>query len=122
MPGLLVLQDLPAVILEEDSSKALRVEALGYDYYYPTTPQGYITFIRSFTVGTTKICQKIMKNQMSAIEASYSRHLINEKVLHDFRSSLSAATSDVLMILICGRIQQTKTQRRQPLDSVRPED
>ena len=39
MPGLLVLQDLPAVILEEDSSKTLGVEALAYDYYYPTTPQ-----------------------------------------------------------------------------------
>lgn len=40
MPGRLVLQDLPAIISEVDSSKKPAVEAMAYDYYTPQPIEG----------------------------------------------------------------------------------
>ena len=55
---------------------------------------------------------------MSAMKKGYSRLLINENVLRDSESPLSAATSDVLMMAFFGGIERTETQWHQLLDSV----
>ncbi|MCJ1261428.1 hypothetical protein MMC22_001292 [Lobaria immixta] len=120
MPGRLVLQDLPAVILEVDSSKKPEIEAMPYDYYTPQPIKGarvyyFRTVLHSWN---DEICQKILRNQMSAMKKGYSRLLINERVLHDFGVSLSPAASDVLMLVTCGGIQRTETEWRRLLDSV----
>lgn len=136
MSGRLVLQDLPAVILEVDSRKTPGFEAMAYDYHTPQPVEGKLQgskaemsyslcigakvyYFRSvFHSWNDKICQKILKNQMSAMERGYSRLLINEKVLHDSRSSLSAATSDVMMMVMNGGIERTESQWHQLLSSV----
>ncbi|MCJ1270763.1 hypothetical protein MMC22_010660 [Lobaria immixta] len=120
MPGRLVLQDLPAVISEVDSSKEPVVEAMAYDYYTPQPIEGARAYyFRSvFHSWNDEISQKILKNQMSAMKRGYSRLLINENILRDSESPLSAATSDVLMMAFFGGIERTETQWHQLLDSV----
>ncbi|MCJ1426479.1 hypothetical protein MMC29_004382 [Sticta canariensis] len=120
MPGRLVLQDLPAIISEVDSSKKPEVEAMAYDYYTPQPIEGArIYYFRAvFHSWNDEICQKILKNQMSAMRKGYSRLLINEMVLHDSEVPLYAAAADVQMMVILGGIERTETQWRQLLDSV----
>ncbi|KAL4868719.1 hypothetical protein BDV12DRAFT_185763 [Aspergillus spectabilis] len=113
----LILQDLPTVVAGHDSKG---IEPMAYSFMDPQPVKGARTyyFRAIFHDWPDHICQKILRNTISAMDSDHSRILIVDFVLPDTDTPLLQASLDIQMMSIGSGIERSKLQWTELLQSV----
>jgi hypothetical protein len=119
LPGKLVLQDLPKVVIGVSGREA-GIEAMAYSFLDTQPVQGARAyyFRAIFHDWPDYICRQILRNTMAAMAADYSRILIVDFVLPDTDTPLLQASLDIQMMSIGAGVERSESQWRDLLHSV----
>lgn len=103
LPGLLMLQDQPAVIAEVPNSIMHSFLAQSHDFFTPEP----IKFARTYFLHSVlhdwgdEDCLRILANLKPALKPGYSKVLFNEIVLSEEKPTLHATSMDMMMLAHC---------------------
>ncbi|KAL5341090.1 S-adenosyl-L-methionine-dependent methyltransferase [Aspergillus crustosus] len=117
LPGRLILQDLPAVVAGHEGEG---VEAMAYSFMDPQPVKGARAyyFRAIFHDWPDHICQKILRNTISAMDPAHSRIVIVDFVLPDTDTPLLQASLDIQMMSIGSGVERSQRQWTELLQSV----
>ena len=102
-PGLLILQDQPAVIAEVPTSIMHNFLAQPHDFFTPEP----VKFARAYYLHSIlhdwgdADCLRILANLRPALKPGYSRVLFNEIVLSEEKPTIQATSMDMMMLAHC---------------------
>ncbi|KAJ5123764.1 hypothetical protein N7448_009861 [Penicillium atrosanguineum] len=118
LPGKMVLQDLPEVVNGVTGGDGINV--MGYSFMDPQPVQGArVYYFRAiFHDWPDHICQRILRNTISAMAPDYSRILIVDFVLPDTETPIMQASMDIQMMSIGAGVERSEHQWRSLLHSV----
>ncbi|KAK4894567.1 hypothetical protein LTR27_007208 [Elasticomyces elasticus] len=104
-------QDLPDTI-KNNASPPEGVESMSYDFFTPQPVKcARIYLFRSVCHDwDDSHSRKLLSNTVAAMDAEYSRLLIDDWVLPDFGASLKATNMDVNMMIMFDAMERTKNQ------------
>jgi hypothetical protein len=103
LPGLLILQDQPAVIAEVPTSLMHEFISQPHDFFIPEP----VNFARTYFLHSIlhdwgdADCLRILANLKPALKPGYSRVLFNEIVLSEEKPTLHATSMDMMMLAHC---------------------
>jgi hypothetical protein len=103
LPGLLILQDQPAVIAEVPASIMDSFLAQPHDFFTPEP----VKFARAYFLHSIlhdwgdADCLRILENLKPALKPGYSRVLFNEIVLSEEKPTIQATSMDMMMLAHC---------------------
>jgi hypothetical protein len=103
LPGLLILQDQPAVIAEVPTSIMHSFLAQPHDFFTPEP----VKFARTYFLHSVlhdwgdADCLRILANLKPALKPGYSRVLFNEIVLSEENPTIHATSMDMMMLAHC---------------------
>ena len=119
LPGRVILQDLPDVV-NGVSGRHDGIDVMGYDFLDPQPIEGArVYYFRAiFHDWPDDICQKILRNTISAMVPGHSRILIVDFVLPDTDAPLMQAALDIQMMSIGAGVERSKSQWKDLLLSV----
>ncbi|EPS31670.1 hypothetical protein POX_d06137 [Penicillium oxalicum] len=119
VPGRLVLQDLPEVV-NKSLCSGPSIEVMPYNFLdaQPVRGARAYYFRAVFHDWPDHICQRILRNTVTAMVPGVSRILIVDLVLPDVDAPLFQASLDIQMMSIGAGIERSETQWRNLLWSV----
>ncbi|KAF2234935.1 O-methyltransferase family protein [Viridothelium virens] len=120
LPGRCILEDLPETLQRVDQIERPGIELVPYDFYTPQPIKGarVYFFRRILHDWSDDQCRKFLVNTVAAMDAGYSRILIEDRILPSSGVNLSTALADVNIMMVAAGIERTETQFRQLLHSV----
>ncbi|KAL9036428.1 MAG: hypothetical protein Q9214_006136 [Letrouitia sp. 1 TL-2023] len=112
--GRLILQDLPAALVDADADalEEQGIEKIAYDFFTPQPVRGAKAYYFRAVMHDwpNSACHEILNNTASAMRKDYSKLLIDDIVLPDCDVPLRGAMYDLHMLAIeCGT-ERTSTQ------------
>ncbi|KAL4882686.1 S-adenosyl-L-methionine-dependent methyltransferase [Aspergillus karnatakaensis] len=115
--GGLVLQDLSSVIAGHDGEG---IEAMAYNFMESQPVKGARAyyFRAIFHDWPDHICQKILRNTISAMDPDHSRIIIVDFVLPDTDTPLLQASLDIQMMSLGSGVERSKRQWTELLKSI----
>ena len=120
--GRLVLQDLPATIhnLDKTALAEKGIEALPHDFFTPEPIQHAKAYYLKMILHDwpDEQCKQILTNLMPALKPGYSRILLNEIVVPDFKAGWFETSVDVLMMEVHSAQERREKEWRQLVESV----
>ncbi|KAJ5523664.1 hypothetical protein N7494_010314 [Penicillium frequentans] len=108
-PGRLILQDLPKMVKNVDRQG---IDAMAYSFLDPQPVKGARAyyFRAIFHDWPDRICQRILLNTISAMNAQYSRIIIVDFVLPDTNVPRMQSAMDIQMMSIGAGVERSKKQ------------
>jgi hypothetical protein len=103
LPGLLILQDQPAVVAEVPTFLMHKFISQPHDFFIPEP----VKFARTYFLHSIlhdwgdADCLRILENLKLALKPGYSRVLFNEIVLSEEKPTLHATSMDMMMLAHC---------------------
>ncbi|KAL2827220.1 S-adenosyl-L-methionine-dependent methyltransferase [Aspergillus cavernicola] len=121
-PGKLVLEDLPSVIDEAAPElNACGIEGVKYDFFNAPNPvKGarvyYFKFV--FHDWSDEKARVLLNYVIAAMEAGYSKLVIEEYILPDKNAQFLHGTTDMAVMMFCSGLERTRQQWTSLLESV----
>ncbi|PLN76183.1 S-adenosyl-L-methionine-dependent methyltransferase [Aspergillus taichungensis] len=121
-PGKLVLEDLPSVIDEAASDlNACGIQGVKYDFFKEANPvKGarvyYFKFV--FHDWSDEKARILLSHVVDAMEAGYSKLVIEEYILPDRNAEFLHGTTDMAVMIFCSGLERTRQQWKSLLESV----
>ncbi|KAJ5912258.1 hypothetical protein N7504_001141 [Penicillium tannophilum] len=108
-PGRLILQDLPKMVKNVDRQG---IDTMAYSFLDPQPVKGARAyyFRAIFHDWPDRICQRILLNTISAMNAQYSRIIIVDFVLPDTNVPRMQSAMDIQMMSIGAGVERSKKQ------------
>ncbi|OJJ55948.1 hypothetical protein ASPSYDRAFT_1158180 [Aspergillus sydowii CBS 593.65] len=121
-PGKLVLEDLPSVIDEAAAElNQCGIEGVKYDFFKEPNPvKGarvyYFKFV--FHDWSDEKARVLLNYVVAAMEAGYSKLVIEEYILPDRNAEFLHGTTDMAVLMFCSGLERTRSQWKSLLESV----
>ncbi|KAI9666508.1 MAG: hypothetical protein M1821_004444 [Bathelium mastoideum] len=120
LPGRCILEDLPETVQQVDQAERPGVELLPYDFFTPQPIKGarLYLFRRILHNWSDDQCRKFLANTVAAMDAGYSRLLVEDVILPSAGVGLGASLTDLNMMMLVAGIERTEAHFCKLLRSV----
>jgi hypothetical protein len=117
VPGRLILQELQSVLLQINSLDE-RIERIAYDFYTENPIKGSRAYYMHSVLHewTDDDCLKILARVTEAMEAGYSKLLVNENVIPAVNADWQATAEDIMIMAVASSLERTEQNWRDLLE------